>query len=525
LHNCHEVFIPFTDVFRLGGSEVFKQLGAQDGKKNLIVLPMALVDRLEEGTDLNETERRFQGGGAKDTLRYLKGIKGKAEQVEPLEDGAMIYHLSPTLAVASLDHDGKEFSIKDLENKVTQLFPSSREDKRPTLITAKARDKYKFESRGMRVEEPDFLLEGPDIVNEGILEGSAELQAKLQEKQNSVSVDIASDLLGRQLYMHQFIQFMGGDFAVVTGNYRRNKSGSRIIGIEDQIVRLLPQSEKSKRIRIGSEGPAETVLGIKPLDMEQYLAFQHVLMDPEVELAFVSGGAGSGKTVLSYAAAVDQVLRYDKEYADQRGHKANAGRYKKIVLLKPFEIMGGSRRDVGFLPGSLYEKIKRQLDSYADAHNLTDLVKGKTHISFEEMFLHPKFANDFGKMRSEQVNNAKINGCAHMPKNEVIELTYSGFLRGRSFHNTLVLVDEAQNFTPYEIKTIIARMGPGCKVIVMGDHFDQIDNPLCSPEINGLTHSIREFLPRNYSALIPLRGLHRSQMAEDAHNWNSVYQQ
>jgi hypothetical protein len=530
LQKNHEVFIPFTDVYRLGGPEVFKQLAANDGKKNVLVLPMPFVDRLEDGKDLTSEERRFQGRGGKETLKFLKTLKRRSQGFEVAKDGVALYHLNSNLTVATLDKplvDPESDSfIADLEEKVIELFPSEQEKGRPTLMTARERYHLKFEGKGMRVEDPGFLLAGPDIVNEGIIEGTPDLHALLQERGQPIPVEEVSDRLDRGLYMHQFIQFGRGDFAIVTGDYKRNKSGSRIIRVDNEVVRLLDQNEKSKRIKIGDSRPSETVLGVRPLDMEQYLALQYVLTNPDVELAFVCGGAGSGKTVVSYAAAIDQILCYDKqERITREGRGGKGGRYESIVLLKPFEILGGKRREVGFLPGSLFDKIKDQLKSYTDAHKLTTLagVDGGPHIPFEAMFLHPKYENDFGKKRPEHVNNARIDG-AHFPGHEVIELTYSGLLRGRSFHNTLVLVDEAQNFTPYEMKTIISRLGPGCKVIIMGDPYDQIDNELCTPEINGLTHGIKEFLPRPYSALVPLRHLHRSQMAEDAHNWSSVFQ-
>ena len=489
---------------------------------------MPLVDRLEDGKDLTEVERKFQGRGAADTLSYLGDLKKKATRIEVTEGGITIYTLSDTLHVASLDKphvSSDTFSVNDLEAAVAKLFPSDSEGGRPQLMTSRDKYHFKFSGRGMTVVEPEFLLTGFDEVNEAILEGTDELYVKLQENSGTLPLEQVTEMLGRKLFTHQFVQFAPTDFARVTGEYVRNKSGTRIVGVENPRLVLLDPSEKSKRIKIGNERPVERVLGVQALDMEQYIAMQYGLLNPDVELVFVCGGAGSGKTVLSYATAVDQVLCYPKSVRTNRnGSDERGGQFKQIVLLKPFETMGGARRDVGFLPGSLFDKIKKQLDSYADAHKLTSLVpKGEgTYIPFEAMFLHPRYENDFNKLRPEGINKARING-GYLPPNEVIELTYSGFLRGRSFHDTLVMVDEAQNFTPYEMKTILSRMGPGCKVIVMGDAEDQIDNPLCTPEINGLTHAIRQFKAKDYCGIFQLRHLHRSQMAEDAHHWNSVY--
>ncbi len=83
-----------------------------------------------------------------------------------------------------------------------------------------------------------------------------------------------------------------------------------------------------------------------------------------------------------------------------------------------------------------------------------------------------------------------------------------------------MLIDEAQNFTPYEIKTILSRLGEGCKAIIMGDP-DQTDNPSCSREINGLTHSINHYLGKPYSCLVKLSHNYRSQVSMDADAWKT----
>ena len=99
-----------------------------------------------------------------------------------------------------------------------------------------------------------------------------------------------------------------------------------------------------------------------------------------------------------------------------------------------------------------------------------------------------------------------------------IFLEQSGYLRGRSFSNTCIILDETQNFTPYEVKTIIERAGEGCKVILMGDPM-QRDNPDCSRKINGLTHGIYNYLSKPYSSLVKLTRNYRSVMSRDASDW------
>jgi PhoH-like ATPase len=233
------------------------------------------------------------------------------------------------------------------------------------------------------------------------------------------------------------------------------------------------------------------------------------------------GSQGSGKTLLGYVSSVLQVLSDGELKSKGQDIPATLqygapGRFKQIVLLKSNDILGGAKRDVGFLPGSLYEKIKPHITPYIDAHR--ESVLGSKY-AFEEMFKHPVHETDFGKRRSEYASNTSIDG-KFLPNNEAVELTYSGYLRGRSFSNTLMIIDEAQNFTPYEMKTIIERAGEGCKIIIMGDPLQQ-DNPDCSSKINGLTHAIKHYLPKPYSALVSLGTNYRSIMSRDATDWKA----
>lgn len=508
----HKVFVPFPDIFALSGSDVFRNLSRDvEGERNLVVVPMPMISWLDE---LKEGENSV---GAGDALEYLKNA-----QVQRIssEEGIAISRVADGLDIAFVDDPdlpNEEF-IAPLEGKIRTLWSSHDGDERPILVTSRDSNHIRFSVKGMRVEEPHFLQVNADIVNEGIINGSADLEAKLYESPDPVPLEIATELQGTPLRLNQFIRFTGGGgyhYARVMGTLQKNKAGTRILGIENRCVKNLSPSERDK-IHVKNHF-RDNVLGITPRDMEQYLALQYGLLNPDIALFFLCGSQGSGKTLLGYVAAVDMVLQYDKEQRKLRGQEeGKGGFFKQIVLLKPNEILGGSRRDVGALPGSLYDKLKPHLAPYIDAHK--ESILGNL-FSFDEMLRHPKFPNDFGEPRSIPANQARINNCAHLPSHaEVVEMTYSGFLRGRSFRDTLIIIDEAQNFTPYEVKTILERMGDGCKGIVMGDP-SQVDNPFCSIEINGLTHAIRHYLERPYTALVALTRNYRNQVSDDARTW------
>ncbi|EKD52520.1 MAG: hypothetical protein ACD_62C00002G0012 [uncultured bacterium] len=512
IRKYYTIFLPFVDVYDLGGPEIFKRLDCKkEGKKNLVVIPMPFI------RGLDELREGHHGGGANDVLHYLKQFNNYEIDYEI---GCSLCEASVGLDIILLEVDKKafnKFSVIDCLKKIVTIWESETPHS-PIILTNKEKYHIKFRGRGIQVEDPQFLQVKADIVHEGVITGNPELQEQLHSNKGTVPLEDATDLLGRELYLNQFIKFVGHgnyEYARVLGDLVYNDAHTRVIDYQNPRVEFLKRQEYSKHIRIGSQ-IKDNILGIKPLDMEQYLALQYGLFDPNISLFALCGTQGSGKTLLSYVSSIDLVLWYDKEESKKRGLDSREGFFKKIVLLKPTEILGGNRRDIGALPGSLYEKIKPHLGPYMDAHRSSVLNE---LFAFEEMLRHPKFANDFGDRRTEETNKRKIENCAYLPPNsEVIELTYSGFMRGRSFRDTILLIDEVQNFTPYEVKTIIARLGEGCKVILMGDPL-QVDNPLCSRSINGLTHAIKHYLGKPYASLVTLPHNYRSQMSQDTDDW------
>jgi PhoH-like ATPase len=169
---------------------------------------------------------------------------------------------------------------------------------------------------------------------------------------------------------------------------------------------------------------------------------------------------------------------------------------------------------MGFLPGSLFEKLRPFLQSYEDCHNETLLGR---HLAFDEMFCHPKHkTSDFGKRSMV----GKIDGMYLPFDNPAIDLRYSGHARGITLSDTLVVIDEAQNFTPFEVKTILERIGRGSKAIVIGDPL-QVDSAVTSRDINGFTGAIQHYLGMPYSALVKLERNYRHQISDDARRWRT----
>jgi predicted ribonuclease YlaK len=495
LRRYHTAFAPLIDVFALGGPLVFSELSAKrSGQKNLIVISDQTAKEMEHPRG---DSYRIAGVGGKHALRQLK------TKPHFVGDGLVVYNFSEGLDVM-VDHNGHSVSesLKKLENFTDKL----------KVLTRDSYCHLRNNFHGIDVETPEFLLANADIVEEGVVEGNDLLLTRIYENNGSLNIEDSADLLDREeLYQNQFVRFRtekGSLFAKVNGDLVRNNKSAVVMDLQNLRLDLLSELEYSKKLSVGNH-VRERILNVKPLDFEQYLVSQYGILNRDVEIAFISGVAGSGKTLLSYVLGVDQILLYDKEIARLRGlSDGEQSFYKNMILLKPNNIMGGSGRDLGFLPGTLWEKQEPHLMPFRDAHRESSL---DDIIGFEGMFLDSRRPNKYGGKRE----TPKINKEAYLPQKEPIELVSSGHLRGVSFKNSLVLIDEAQNFTPYEMKTILSRGGLGTKFIIMGDP-EQFDNPFCSPDLNGFTSSIQYYLPKPHSLLIKLPRSYRGSVARDA---------
>jgi PhoH-like ATPase len=214
--------------------------------------------------------------------------------------------------------------------------------------------------------------------------------------------------------------------------------------------------------------------GIKARNREQQFALE-LLLDDSIQVVTLLGKAGTGKTLLAIAAGLQQVV--DDE------------RYNKLLVSRPVMPMG---RDIGFLPGDIEEKLRPYMQPIYD--NLDFIVAANTEMR---------------RRSSMTVGQLEEGGYL-----SVEPLTY---IRGRSIPNQYLIVDEAQNLTPHEIKTILTRAGEGTKVVLTGDPH-QIDNPYVDASTNGLSYLAEHFKHLDISGHVMLMKGERSAMAELASN-------
>lgn len=223
--------------------------------------------------------------------------------------------------------------------------------------------------------------------------------------------------------------------------------------------------------------PREGVLGVRPRNREQSFALD-VLLDDSIALVTLLGKAGTGKTLLAIAAGL------------KRSTEDNA--YTRLVVSRPIMPMG---RDIGFLPGDVDEKLNPWMQPIYD--NLE--------------FLFSNGATGGGK------NGRPARGFIELLESGTIQVEPLTYIRGRSLPNQYLIVDEAQNLTPHEVKTIITRCGEGTKIVLTGDP-QQIDNPYVDHASNGLSVVAERFKRESIAAHVVLSKGERSELAELAAN-------
>lgn len=230
-------------------------------------------------------------------------------------------------------------------------------------------------------------------------------------------------------------------------------------------------SKYDPRTDMVSRVEKHSIFGISPKNAEQALAMS-ALMDPEIKLVTMQGAAGTGKTLLALACALEQ--RRD---------------YRQIYVTRP--VVPLSNKDIGYLPGDIQSKMDPYMQPLWD--NLK-LIKGQ----FEKHDSTPKRIDE-------------------MLENEKIAIAPLAYIRGRSIANIFFIVDEAQNLTPLEVKTVISRAGEGTKIVFTGD-VHQIDTPYLDAESNGLSYLIDKAKGDPIFAHITLEKGERSALANLAND-------
>ncbi len=411
-----------------------------------VVIPITVLeelDKLKKGNDqINYNAREF--------TRELDKLSG-----DHLFNGGVA--LGSGLGKLSIE-TGKPFS-----KEISESFPENTPDHRILAIAEFIKNKnpkgqvaliskdinLRMKAKSIGIPAQDYQTDkvrNIDELNKNIITVENiknDLISKLYDKMDGVPVEefkFKKEPKGHQYYI------LRGDKSSVLAHY-------------DPANKVLNRVEKQR------------TYGIEPRNAEQTFSLD-ALLRPEIQLVALTGKAGTGKTLLALAAAIQQ-----------------AKNYNQILLARP--IVPLANRDMGFLPGDVKEKIEPYMNPLFD--NLT-VIKNKFKTTSDEF------------MRIEE-----------MQKAEKLVITPLAYIRGRSLSNVFFIVDEAQNLTPHEVKTIITRAGEGTKLVFTGD-IQQIDSPYLDTESNGLSYMADKMKGQDIFAHVNLIKGERSYLAELASN-------
>jgi PhoH-like ATPase len=267
----------------------------------------------------------------------------------------------------------------------------------------------------------------------------------------------------------------GIDSAIINDLYQDGSCTAEQVGLTDpqnNHYYVLKNGKKSALVHYNGDTnlldrlDKTEAYGIRPLNAEQMFAL-HAILNPKVRLVTLQGVAGTGKTLLALAGALEQKRDFHQ-----------------IYLARP--IVPLSNRDIGYLPGDIKSKINPYMEP------LWDNLK----------FIQSQFS-DKGK---------EVKQIQQMVEQEKLMITPLAYIRGRSLSNIFFIIDEAQNLTPHEVKTIITRAGEGTKIIFTGDIF-QIDTPYLDTQSNGLSYLIDKVKGNRLCAHVTLEKGERSELA------------
>lgn len=267
----------------------------------------------------------------------------------------------------------------------------------------------------------------------------------------------------------------GIESSVINDLYQDGTCDPNVVGLKDapnNHFYILKNGKKSALVHNNPETgllhriEKTTAYGIRPLNAEQVFAL-HAILDPNIKLVTLQGVAGTGKTLLALAGAMEQKRDF-----------------RQIYLARP--IVPLSNKDIGYLPGDIKSKINPYMEP------LWDNLK----------FIQNQFPEK-GK-EAKQIQQ--------MVEQEKLVITPLAYIRGRSLSNIFFIIDEAQNLTPHEVKTIITRAGENTKIIFTGDIF-QIDTPYLDTQSNGLSYLIEKVKGNKLCAHVTLEKGERSELA------------
>ncbi|MDP0563644.1 MAG: PhoH family protein [Candidatus Endonucleobacter sp. (ex Gigantidas childressi)] len=425
-------------------------------EEHKIVIPITVLEELDKLKNGKQTI----AADCRQAIRLIDNIIGTASPTE-IEQGVPITRgdKSPSLGSLSILMQHAQDNVTTLpssnnDNQIINDISQYQRENPESTVTLVTKDiNMRLKARGCGIPTEDYhndqLVSDISMLTKGYIKYEGNFWDLVTNVNTSQDKGITTHTLSRDeikddLYFNQFIL---DDQGII----------GRVIGITETEVKLQHFSKESLM--------NQEVWGLQPLDIYQGMAL-NLLMDPDVHLVNLNGAAGSGKTILALAAAIDMTIA--------------SKQYRRIIATRSTR---GLDEDIGFLPGTEAEKMEPWLGAITDnleaLHSDDESTHGSVDYILKQVPLHFKSLN---------------------------------YIRGRSFQHSLIIIDECQNLTPHQIKTIVTRAGIGSKVICLGN-LAQIDTPYLAATSSGLTYMTERLKDFPNGGSIQLISVPRSPLA------------
>jgi PhoH-like ATPase len=407
---------------------------------NDVAIPITVLEELDNFKLGNET-KNFE---AREIIRFLDKISGNNELNKWIKLGQGRGALKIVMHTSNLEQDAEIiFGKEKNDHKILNAALSLKQHNKNCLVILVTKDiNLRLKAKAIGLLAEDYKT------------GKVQDVTKIS-KGFPVINDFDGEII-KDLYQENRIAENGllGKLKLANGYYILNNGKNSIL------TRYNSETDTIERVE------KKYAYGIKPRNAEQTFAL-NALLNEDIKLVALQGVAGTGKTLLALASALEQ-----------------KNKYQQIILARP--IIPLSNREIGFLPGSADDKISPYMQPLWDNLN----------------FIKNQF----------KINEKKNKAIEEMERSGILSIIALAFIRGRSLSDVIFIIDEAQNLTPHEIKTIITRAGQNTKVIFTGD-IHQIDTPYMDEQSNGLSYLIDKLKGNRLFAHIKLEKGERSELA------------
>lgn len=444
-----------TSIFRFAEHDVF--------------IPMVVLEELDNGKkglsevarNVRQVSRYFDQLMSSSTDEQIKsGIPiGNSPYLPPEErtSGHLFFQLSE-FEVNALPNG---LASSKVDNTIVTIALSLQNDSENTLVTLVSKD------INLRIKSKILGVHSEDYFNDQVMDDLENLFTGQSELPDDFWSNHDKDM--------QSWKEEGRTFYTIKGPLVESWTINQFIHLNDgsgfnAIVRKVGGKTATIELTKDYQSSSNTIWGIMARNREQSYALS-LLMDPEVDFVTLQGTAGTGKTLLALAAALEQTVE--------------TKRYNEIIVTRVTVPVG---EDIGFLPGTEEEKMNPWMGAFTD--NLEVLSPAQSN-------------DDWGRQATQDILQ------------KWLKIRSLNFMRGRTFINKFVIIDEAQNLTPKQMKTLITRSGPGTKMVCLGN-VGQIDTPYLTESSSGITYVVDHFKNWKYSGHIKLQTGERSRLADFA---------